>query len=214
ERAIAIDPERGEHFYDLGLVHKQARDFASSLEACRRARALLGDVRPVLFNLAIAATALGRGAEAAEAWRALGIDARASDGELPFVGGLSPVQVRLPTLGPGHAISPVVPDEAASFEIVWAQPLSPCHGVIRSPTFCEAVADFGDVVLWDAAPVAVTTQDGEPVPRFPLLSVLKKGDERRFRFLAREKSEGDVERLGSALPEGAILYRHGARVEV
>src|SRR5690606_35243063 len=97
ERAIAIEPERGEHFYDLGLVHKQARDFASSLEACRRARALLGDVRPVLFNLAIAATALGRGAEAAEAWRALGIDARASDGELPFVGGLSPVQVRLPT---------------------------------------------------------------------------------------------------------------------
>lgn len=213
ERAIALDPERGEHWFDLGLVHKHARAFGPSLEATRRARELLGDARPVLFNLAIAATALGRGPEAAEALRALGIDARAGEGELPFVEGLPPVQVRLPTLGSGTTLAAVVPDQAASFELVWAQPLSPCHGVIRSPTLREAIADFGDVVLWDAAPVVVTEQDGRPVPRFPLLGVLKRGDERRFRFLALQQQEGEVTRIGAALPDGVVLYQHGERVE-
>lgn len=213
ERAIAIDPERGEYHFDLGLAHKHARDFAASLEATRRARALLGDTRAVLWNLAIAATAVGRGGEAAEAWRALGVDAGANDGELPFVEGLPPVQVRLPTLGAGHTLAPVMPDEAATFELVWAQPLSPCHGVIRSPTFREAVADFGDVVLWDGAPVGVFEREGRPVPRFALLGVLKKGDERRFRFLARQQKEGDVQRLADALPEDVVLYQHGERVE-
>lgn len=213
ERALALDPERGEWHYDLALLHKHARDFHRSLEASRRARALLGDRRPVLWNLAIAATAIGRGAEAAEAWRALGVDARAGEGELPFVEGLEPVEVRLPTVGPGHSLVPALPDEAAGFEIVWAQPLSPCHGVIRSPTFRDAIADFGDVVLWDGAPVTVTRRDGAPVPRFPLLGVLKKGDERRFRFLALQQKATDVEALGRELPEEVVLYPHGERVE-
>lgn len=213
ERALALDPQRGEWHADVALLHKHARDFARCLEASRRARALLGDRRPVLWNLAIAATAVGAGREAAEAWRALGMDAKAGEGELPFVEGLEPVQVRLPTLGPGHALAPLVPDEAAGFEIVWAQPLSPCHGVIRTPTFREAIADFGDVVLWDGAPVSVVERDGRPLPRFPLLGVLKSGDERRFRFLALQQKPEDVARLGEALPEGVVLYQHGERVE-
>src|SRR5690606_3721448 len=154
------------------------------------------------------------GVEAAEAWRALGIDARAEEGELPFVEGLEPVEVRLPTVGPGHSLAPAVPDEAASFEVVWAQPLSPCHGVIRSPTFRDAIADFGDVVLWDGAPIGLTRRDGSaPVPRFPLLGVLKKGDERRFRFLALQQKADQVAALGRELPEGAIVYPHGERIE-
>ena len=213
ERALALDPDRGEWHYDLALVHKHARDFAAALEAGRRARALSGERRPILWNLAIAATALGRGAEAAEIWRALGLDARASERELPFVAGLDPVEVRLPTIGAGHALAPSVPDEAAGFEIVWAQPLSPCHGVIRSPTFRDAIADFGDVVLWDGAPVSVADRDGVPVPRFPLIAVLKKGDERNLRFVALQQKPKDVEALGSALPEGVVLYPHVERVE-
>ena len=40
-----------------------------------------------------------------------------------------------------------VNEVAAGFEVVWVQPLSPCHGVVRSPTQRDAVADFGDVVV-------------------------------------------------------------------
>ncbi len=213
ERALALDPAAGDRHYDLGLIHKQSHDFHRALEATQKARALLGDRRPVLWNLAIAATACGRGEEAAEAWRALGIDARAEEGSLPFVEGLEPVQVRLPTVGAGLGIGQVVPDEAAGFELVWAQPLSPCHGVLRSPTFRDAIADFGDVVLWDGAPVSVSEREGRPVPCFPLLGLLKKGDERRFRFIALQQKATDLDALGEALPEDVILYRHGERVE-
>ncbi len=213
ERALALDPQRGAWHADVALLHKHARDFPRALEASRRARGLLGDHRGVLWNLAIAATATGAGQEAADAWRALGIAARAEASGLPFVEGLEPVQVRLPTLGAGHTLAPVVPDEAAGFEVVWAQPLSPCHGVIRTPTFREAIADFGDVVLWDGAPATVVERDGRPVPRFPLLGVLKAGEERRFRFLALQQKADDVARLGESLPDDVVLYQHGERVE-
>jgi ribosomal protein S27AE len=213
ERALRLDPDRGQWHFDLGLAHKRAGGFAASLEATRRARALLGDERGVLWNLAIAATARGRGDEALEAWRALGMPASRREGALPFVEGLEPAQVRLPTLGAGHGLAPELPDEAAGFEIVWVQPLSPCHGVIRSPTFREATADFGDVILWDAVPVGVTNVEGRPVPRFPFLGVLKRGDEHRFRFLAMQQEAGQVRALGGDLPEGVVFYEHGERVE-
>jgi len=212
ERALELE-ERGAWRFELGLVHKQARDWSAALGASRRAREALPDDRGVLFNLAIAATALGEGAAAAEAWRAASIPAEVREGSLPFVPDLPPAQVRLPTLGSGH-VDAVVPDHAAGFETVWVQPLSPCHGVVRTPTHREAVADFGDVVLWDPAPVQVVERDGAPVPRFPLLGVLRRGDERRLRFVALQQREGQVEAIGAALGDGVVLYPHGERVEV
>jgi hypothetical protein len=139
-------------------------------------------------------------------------------GRAAFVEGLDPVQVRLATRGPGHRVGQAVPDSALTFEILWAQPLSPCHGVLRSPTFREGGADYGDVVLWDAAPVSVSRIEGRAVPRFPLLAILEKGGERRFRFLAHERTEGALAALGEALealePEGAILYLHRSGAEL
>ncbi|MCB9591573.1 MAG: hypothetical protein H6719_02470 [Sandaracinaceae bacterium] len=214
ERAIALEP-RGTWLFDLGLVHKHGRAWAAALDANRRARAALGDGhRGALFNLALAATAVGEGAAAAEAWRAAGIDASRAEGALPFVAGLPPAQVRLPTIGSGVDVDVGVPDEAASFEAVWVQPLSPCHGVVRSPTHREAVADFGDVVLWDPSPVAVIAGDGGPVPRFAFLGVLRPGDERRFRFVALQQAEGQIDAIAAALPEDVVLYPQGERVEV
>lgn len=200
EEAIALEPDRGEHVFDLALVHKRARDFESARDALERARALLGERKAVLWNLAIARTALGDREGARELWRALG-----ADREPP------PAQVRLATLGSGHEIDAVVPEHAAGFEIVWAQPLSPCHGVIRSPTFRDAIADFGDVVLWDGAPVSV---NADRVPCFPVIGVLHRGDEQRFRFLARVHADDSIEGLAKALPEEIVVYRHGVRVEL
>ncbi|MBX3270020.1 MAG: hypothetical protein KF729_07145 [Sandaracinaceae bacterium] len=214
DAALALAP-RASWLFDLGLVHKRARDWPAALDANRRARALAGDAhRGVLFNLALAATAVGEGALARDAWRAVGIDADAREGALPFVEGLPPAEVRLPTRGDDAAVEATLPAESAGFEIVWVQPLSPCHGVVRSPTHREAVADFGDVILFDPAPVAVVARDGEPTPRFAFLGRLRAGDERRFRFLALEQEAGQVRRLADALPDGVILYPHAERVEM
>lgn len=213
EAAIALEP-RGEWELDLSIVHKEARAFDRALEHAGRARAALGERKGVLWNLAIAATACGDSEAAAEAWRALGLSPVVSEGALPRVDDLPPAQVRLPTLGPELDAHAFIPEGAVGFEAVWVQPLSPCHGVVRSPTHREARADFGDVVLWDGAPVAFVERDGAPIPRFPVLTVLWEGDERRFRFLAMQQEEGQVEALATALPSDVVLYSHGERVEV
>jgi tetratricopeptide (TPR) repeat protein len=213
ERAITEHGARGEWLVDLGLCHLWAGRFRAALVAFEKARTLLGDRRRVLFHLAIAATGSGEGAKAAAALRALGHVVEQEGDALPLVPELAPVQVRIPTRAAGHGLDPVREPSAASFELVWAQPLSPCHGVLSSPTFRHAIADWGDVVLWDVAPAMVITEGDRKVPVLPLLAVLREGDEKRMRFLAMEQRQGQVRALAEAMPPGVVLYEHMIRVE-
>ena len=97
-------PERGTWWFNLGLLHKATGAFAEALAANQNARARLGDDKAVLWNLAISATALGRGEDAAEALRKLGHPARVAASGMPYVEELPPVQVRAATLGPGRRL--------------------------------------------------------------------------------------------------------------
>jgi hypothetical protein len=38
-------------------------------------------------------------------------------------------------------------------ETIWIERLSPCHGIVRSALFQDLGVDYGDVVLFDGAPV-------------------------------------------------------------
>jgi len=99
------------------------------------------------------------------------------------------------------------------FELVWTAPLSPCHGVVQSPTFGDAPIDYGDLVLWDGAPVAAHQVSAEEaVPVFPLLEVLRPGDERRWAFVALEREPEALEGLEQALPEGTRVFVQQERV--
>jgi len=96
---------------------------------------------------------------------------------------------------------------------VWTAPLSPCHGVVQSPTFRDAPIDYGDLVLWDGAPVAAHQVSAEDtVPVFPLLEVIRPGDERRWAFVALEREPGALEGLEQALPEGTRVFVQQERV--
>jgi len=213
QRAIALAPERGGLFHDLAILHKTRHAFREGLEAAERASALLGASKPALWNVALCATALGEGARAVEALRALGHDAKLADSGMPYVQGLPPLQVRAATISSGHGQS-VVPERAVSFELLWVTPISPCHGVVSSATFREASIDYGDVVLWDAVPVGVVEHEGRPVPRMPLLSVLRRGDERRLRFVALQQRPGEIGELAADMPDGSSLFVHAERVEM
>ncbi|HEX7479777.1 MAG TPA: tetratricopeptide repeat protein [Polyangiales bacterium] len=213
QAALACHPNNGDWWFNLGLVHKARHAWSEALQASERARALLGDRKGVLWNIAICATALGRGELAVEALRALGMPATLSPSGMPLVEGLPPVQVRAATIGTGHGTDDAGIDRAVAFELVWVSPLSPCHGVVQSTTFRDASVDYGDLVLWDGTPIGITEHEGRPVPRFALLSVLRKGDERRLRFVALEHEAGDVQAFGAALPSEALLFVHRARIE-
>jgi len=218
EEALRLDPSRAGWWFDLGVCHKWRGRFRDALAASTKARALLAPSadrarRPVLFNLAIAATALGEGALAAEAYGALGLPATVSSGGMPELEGLPRVEVRVPTRGSGHTAGEV-PDRALGFEVVRVAPLSPCHGVVETPTFRDAPVDYGDVILWDAAPVSVRTNEaGARVVCLPLLEKLRAGDEHRFRFLGLQQQAGDIEALAQTLPSGTLLFVQEERIE-
>lgn len=212
--ALAIDPRNGQWWFNQGLLHKAAHDFEAALRDNQRARQLAGDQRGMLWNIAICATALGQGAVAVEALQRLGFDARVQDSGMPLVDGLPPAQVRVATRGAGIGMTGPDLDRGVAFELVWVSPASPCHGVVQTATFRDGSADYGDLVLWDGTPVGVTEHEGKRVPRFPLLSVLRKGDEHRFRFVALEQSEGDVLAFGQALPHEARMFVHRATIEM
>jgi tetratricopeptide (TPR) repeat protein len=214
-RAIEIDPERGEWWYDAGLLDKWRGRFDDGYAANEQARMRMGPQRPVLWNLAICATALGKGEDAVELWEEIGVPARLDQSRgMPYVAGLPPMLLRVLSRTPPTDGTSLLPDKAVSFELVWIAPLSPCHGVVQSPTFRDAPIDYGDLVLWDGAPVAAhRTSAEETVPVFPLLEILRPGNERRWPFVALEQEPGALEGLERALPEGTRVFVRDERVE-
>jgi len=222
EDAVRLAPTEGHHFFDLGLCHKWAGRFRAAALAFERAEERLGATRAVLFNRATVATAGGDVERASDAWSRLGMRVETAESSLPLVlrddgSPLDDVLVRVPTRGTGH--TPIggersVPDEAVAFEVLGVAALSPCHGVVRTPTARAAIVDFGDVILFDPAPVA-TLADGDGRSRriHPLLHVLARGDEGRFAFLALEQGEGGVAAIERALPQGCVWYLHDTRVD-
>ncbi len=217
ESAVRLAPRDGTLFFDLGLCHKWAGRFRAAMLAFARAEERLGPKRQVLFNRATVATASGDVNEAADAWRRLGFRVEVAKDALPLVHGeggalLDDVLVRVPTRGTGRT-NDDVPDTAIAFEVLGVTPLSPCHGVVRTPTAREAIVDFGDVVIFDPAAVASLESDGKSRPVLPLLHVARRGDEQRFPFLALEQDEGGVSRIAAALPDGCVWYLHDTRVD-
>jgi hypothetical protein len=174
----------------------------------------MGPERPVLWNLAICATALGKAEEAVEIWEEIGVPARLDRSRgMPYVAGLPPLLLRVLSRTPPTDGTSPLPDKTVGFELVWTAPLSPCHGVVQSPTFRDAPIDYGDLVLWDGAPVAahqVSAEDAVPV--FPLLEILRPGNERRWAFVALEREPGALEDLEEALPEGSRVFVQRERV--
>ncbi|MBT8469222.1 MAG: tetratricopeptide repeat protein [Deltaproteobacteria bacterium] len=214
-RAIELDPERGEWWYDAGLLDKWRGRFDEGYAANEQARMRLGDQRPVLWNLAICATALGKAEEAVDHWEQLGVPARIDRSRgMPFVADLPPMLLRVLSRTPATDATSQLPDKTVGFELVWIAPLSPCHGVVQSPTFRDAPIGYGDLVLWDGAPVAAhQTSTGDAVPVFPLLEILRSGDERRWPFVALERKPGAVRSLEDALPEGVRVFIQHEQVE-
>lgn len=214
ERALAAMPDRAGFWFNLGLLHKARRDFGAVLAASQRALELAPNDKAALWNVAISATALGEGASAVQALRALGHDAKQAASGMPYVDGLPPLQVRAATIGSGLGTASTLPDRSVGFELLWVTPISPCHGVVSSASYRDASIDYGDVVLWDAVPVAIGEHEGKPVPRMPLLAILVKGDERRFRFVALQQAQDQVAAIAPELPADARMFVHQERIEL
>ncbi|MDH3624027.1 MAG: tetratricopeptide repeat protein [Myxococcales bacterium] len=213
-RALKLDGERSSWWYDLGLLHKWRGRFEEGLRANQMALDHEAARRPALWNLAICATGVGSREVAYRCWEELGMPVQADPKtNMPLVDGLPPVWIRvLSRPSPVDATSKL--PTGVGFELVWVAPLSPCHGVVQSPTFRDAPIDYGDLILWDGAPVAEhRISESGPVPVFPLLEILRRGDEHRWPFLALENESGALTELEQTLPHGTRVFIQRERIE-
>ena len=206
-RAVGVAPQQFASWVALGTAQKWAGQWDLAADALARANALRPSDRRTSLDLATAATACGRGAIAAEIYKGLGLPAELARGGMPVIPGLPNAELRIPT-------APVVgpdarPDAPLAFEVLSVAALTPSHGVVLSATFGDGAADVGDVVLWDSSPVSVRddAESGSPIPCFPLLAVLKRGEERRLRFLAREETRGALREFFTSLAANATVVQ-------
>jgi hypothetical protein len=208
-RLTALRPDRWQDHYNLGLFFKVRGRFAESLAANARAAALGSDDESVRWNLGIAATGARDGAAALAIWRQLGQTIEMGRFGLPE-GPYEAVKVRLAERplaerGPEE-------DDPGLEETIWIERLSPCHGIVRCALFEDLGVDYGDVVLFDGAPVTHHKYGDLQVPVFPHLVTLERPGYRIFPFAGTQPGAGVVAELSSKLPEDAVLYSHTEQV--
>jgi hypothetical protein len=80
--------------------------------------------------------------------------------------------------------------------------------VIRSALLRDLGVDYGDVVLFDGAPVTHHVYGERRVPVFPHLVTLERPGYRVFPFAGTQKVAHAITELSHALPGDAILYSH------
>lgn len=204
---VNLDPENADGWYRYGLFLKTRGRFAEGVAANQRAAELAGDDNEAtVWNLGICATGAKQGALALELWRQkLGSKLELGENGLP-TGSWHHVKVRLAARP--LAVRTSRDDSPGEEETVWVERLSPCHGMVLNPTAGELAADYGDLVLFDGAPIVSQQIDGRSVPVFPLLVTLQRGGWEVFRFVASGLGVRGVEAINERLGDSAFLYSH------
>ncbi len=213
QRIIELSPARWEVHYDLGLFYKTRGRFAEGQAANQRAWDLGGsEDESVQWNLGICATGAGDGEVALRVWKALGQHIEMGRFGLPQ-GGYPSTKVRL-------AQRPLAErgaenDEPGREESIWIERLSPCHGVVRSALYYDEIGvDYGDVVLFDGAPITEQQYGDRKVDVFPHLATLVRSGYRVFRFAGTQRHDAQITKLSMELPADAVLYSHTEQMRI
>lgn len=205
-RLIELNPKDSNRYYDFGLFLKTRGRFREGMIANQTAEAL-ADRWPESYewNLGICATGAGEGALALQVWKRL--DQKIEMGRFELPDGKYPrCKVRLAQrpLAERAADS----DDPGLEETIWVERLSPCHGIIRSVLYEDLGIDYGDVVLFDGAPITYHTYGKEKVPVFPHLVTLIRNNYRMFDFAGTQESAGQIADATDDLERDAIVYSH------
>jgi acylphosphatase len=166
-------------WYNAGLIHKYRGAWQASLDANLRAHRLDPREPAALWNLGIAATAVGQWEQARQAWRAYGIPVGDGSGPIDYFIGLTPIRVSV--------------DDAP--EVVWADRIDPARAVIRSVPLPATGRRWGDLVLHDGAPVGYRMLGGNERAVFNELALLQASSHSTFEVFVSGVSEQEIERF-------------------
>ncbi len=205
-RLVALLPDEPWAHYNQGLFYKTRGLFAQGMQANERASALLDEpVESYQWNLGICATGAGNGEQALHVWKALGQKIAMGRFNLP--------EGRYPSCKVQLAQRPLAErdaehDDPGNEETIWIERLSPCHGIIRSVLYQDLGVDYGDVILFDGAPITHHTYGEKQVPVFPHLATLRNNLYQFYDFAGTQVSEGKLADISDQLDGDAIVYSH------
>jgi tetratricopeptide (TPR) repeat protein len=192
-KALALNPARGDTLYNLGLIYKYRGAWRESFEFNARAREIQPDDEATLWNLGIAATALRDWSTAREVWRSLKIVTE--DGEGPIVGDLGQTPVRVNAEGL----------EDRPIEVVWSERLCPVRSrLINIPTGATGFR-FGDIVLHDGARVGYRLNSyGKERPVFNVLELFEPSRLGTYEAVIEAESAEATEELEKMCTDSGI----------
>ncbi|MBL8623310.1 MAG: hypothetical protein JNK64_18505 [Myxococcales bacterium] len=203
---LSREPTNPDHHYSAGLYFKTRGRWAEGQAANQRAIDLGETGEAAWWNLGICATGAGDGATALAAWQHLG--QKVALGRFGMPDGRYPaahVRVAQRPLAERTAQC----DEPGVEENLWVERISGCHGIVRVAVFADELGvDYGDVVMFDGAPVGYHGDE----PLFPHLATLRRQRYQIWRFAGTQTEPEQLDRLSEALPEDAIVYPHTEQV--
>jgi hypothetical protein len=157
EKALAIDPDRSNTLYNIGLTYKYRRDWAKSLNFNARAYALAPQDEAIRWNYAIAATALRDWKTARRLWAENGIEIEGDTGPIEMNFGQTPLRLNSDEDG----------------EVVWGQRIDPVRARIESVPLPDSGFRYGDVVLHDGAAAGYRLLNGSKRAVFNVFEVFE-----------------------------------------
>jgi tetratricopeptide (TPR) repeat protein len=205
-RLVELQPDDSSCHYNLGLFCKTRGRFQEGVAANQTAADLAKQPSEACqWNLGICATGAGQGELALKIWRQLGQKLKMGRFGLP--------EGRYPTVKVRLAERPLAErsadaDDPGLEETIWIERLSACHGIIRSVLYQNLGVNYGDVVLFDGAPITYHTYGGKEIPVFPHLATLVRRNYRLFDFAGTQEEKDQLGDISDDLERDAVIYSH------
>jgi tetratricopeptide (TPR) repeat protein len=206
KRLIELEPDVHFRHYNYGLFLKTRGRFDEGLAANSTAASLAANSSEATqWNIGICATGAGKGEVALGVWKQLGQKVKLGRFDLPE-GRYPSCKVRLAERPLAERTAET--DDPGEEETIWIERLSACHGIIRSVLYADLGVDYGDVVMFDGAPITHHKYDDVEVPVFPHLATLIRRNYHFFDFAGTQDQPRRLADVNEALEGDAILYSH------
>ncbi len=205
-RLVELLPDTSWAHYNQGLFFKTRGYFAEGVKANQKAIELADESSDSeQWNLGICATGSGQGEIALAIWKEIGQKIEMGRFSLPE-GGYPSCKVRLAErpLSERNAEN----DDPGLEETIWVERLSPCHGIIRNVLYQDLGVDYGDVILFDGAPVTYHKYGDQQIPVFAHLATIKKSNYQFFDFAGTQQTNGELGDISEQLENDAVIYSH------
>jgi tetratricopeptide (TPR) repeat protein len=211
-RLVELLPQKAWPHYGQGLYCKTRGLFQQGVISNQKAIEVAAEPTQAYFwNLGICATGAGQGEVALKVWKELG--QKIEMGRFGLPEGVYPsCKVKLAKFPLAERSSEN--DYPELEETIWIERLSPCHGIIRSVLYQELGVDYGDVILFDGAPITYHTYGDEQIAVFPHLATLRRQKYQFFDFCGTQSENGELGQLSEFLERDSVVYSHTENYKV